>query len=106
MKNEYGVELDKSGYSPSIVHDTDRCYFCGYMGDLARHEAFFGVSYRKKSKALGCWVTICPRCHDKLHNHDRDELDKKLKRDAEIKAMEHYNWSKTEFIARFGKNYI
>ena len=29
MTNEYGAELDRNGYAPSIVQDdTDCCYIC------------------------------------------------------------------------------
>lgn len=106
MTNEYGVTLDSNGYAPSVVEpfDTGWCFLCQGNGDLVRHEVFHGAN-RTKSKALGCWVYLCPRCHTRLHSRDAS-LDWHLKRIAQLKAMSHYGWTTEEFIIRFGRNYI
>ena len=105
MKNEYGVTLDRNGYAPSIVQDIAGCYYCATRcGKLDRHEVFHGA-FRKKSKALGLWVTLCHDCHMTLHRKDA-ALDALLKRQGQRVAMRHYGWSEDEFRARFGKNYI
>ena len=107
MKNEYGITLDKNGYAPSVVdyYGTviDRCYACDWRGDLVRHEVFNG-SNRQKSKALGLWVLLCPRCHMDVHDHP--DKWKWLKVTAQRQAMAHYGWTIEEFRERFGKNYV
>ena len=106
MTNEYGIILDRNGYAPSVIEpfDTGMCFLCGRSGDLVRHEVFHG-SNRTKSKALGCWVYLCPKCHDDLHSR-RPENDWYLHRIGQIKAMSHYDWTKEDFRERFGKNYV
>lgn len=105
MLNEYGATLDRNGYAPSIVQDIEGCYFCARQtGKLDRHEIFHGA-FRKKSKALGTWVTLCHTCHMALHQSDAD-LDALLKRQGQRQAMSHYGWNEAEFIQQFGKNYL
>lgn len=107
MRNEYGVLLDRAGYAPSIVDyysDIDkRCFLCNYRGDLVRHEPF-NASNRQKSKALGIWVYLCPRCHMDLHDHP--DAARQLKKIAQWNAMAHYGWTIEDFRERFGKNYV
>lgn len=105
MTNEFGEKLDSNGYAPSIMGGRLGCYLCGFRGDLARHEVFHGITNREKSKALGCWVNLCPRCHTRLHQKD-PSLDWDLKRHGQVRAMAHYGWSVEEFIERFGRNYV
>lgn len=110
MVNEFGVELDRNGYSPSIVQRfPDRCYLCGRSDEkLDRHEIFGGAN-RDKSKRLGLWVLLChERCHifGKYAVHQNAEKDLKLKRDGELAACSHYGWMPDTFIAVIGKNYI
>lgn len=108
--NEYGAELDRNGYAPSILQDdTSACYVCfGCRGGLDRHEVFFGPN-RTKSKSLGLWVMLCHHDHhifgpDAVHvNRARDLA---IKRAAQRVAMETYGWDKNEFIRRFGRNYM
>lgn len=104
MKNEYGVKLDSNGYAPSIVmaYKDDACFLCDSMGDLLRHEIFNGA-LREKSKALGCWVVVCPACHDRLHREADQRLQ--LKQIGQRYAMAWYDWDEQKFIEEFGKNY-
>lgn len=105
MRNEYGVKLDSNGYAPSIIDlNGDCCYRCKKSGDLARHEVFHG-SDRNKSKALGCWINLCPTCHTELHAKDA-EIDWAYKRVGQKIAMRYYDWTTEEFIKRFGRNYL
>ena len=115
MVNEYGVKLDSNGYAPSVlqpyilnpdaVHPYgDYCFLCCKTGDLARHEVFHG-SNRTKSKALGCWVYLCPKCHDDLHSRN-PEKDWMLHKIGQLKEMSHYDWSIKDFRERFGKSYV
>ena len=107
MRNEYGITLDSNGYAPSIVDYygelLERCFLCDWRGDLVRHEPF-NASNRKKSKALGLWVYLCPRCHMDLHDHP--EKARRLKIIAQRQAMAFYGWGMEEWIGRFGKNYV
>ena len=84
--NEYGAELDRNGYVPSIVQeDADECcaicYANGSKDPLNRHE-IFGGAYRRKSKRLGLWVSLChDRCHQNGPNsvHQSAEANRALK---------------------------
>ena len=103
------MELDKNGYAPSIVQTRDTCCFrCGYEGDVARHEVFYGEGRREKSKRLGLWVHLCPRCHQygKHAVHSDRQADLALKQVAQAEAMSAYGWSTEKFIEEFGMNYL
>lgn len=105
MTNEYGIKLDSNGYAPSIVHDTTCCWCCFRSdGDLVRHEIFNGNGLRKKSKALGLWVTLCPQCHEAIHADA--ERRKALKAFGQMEAMDYYGWDKQRFFSEFYKNYV
>lgn len=101
--NEYGVELNKNGYAPSILGAFDDCYLCHREGDLARHEIFHGA-LRQKSKAYGLWIHVCPMCHELIHNTPKKDLE--LKTIAQRNAMLVYGWSVEDFRVRFYKNYV
>lgn len=106
MKNEFGVELDRNGYAPSIVQQSGlTCSLC-YRTDrpLQRHEVFHGP-YRTKSKNLGCWVLLCEPCHMRLHHGDKAG-ERWLKQITQAAAMKAYGWTVQQFIERFGKNYV
>ena len=105
MKNEYGVKLDSNGYAPSIVQDDmESCYICGLGGDLIRHEPFNG-SNREKSKNLGLWVNLCEFDHRMCHQYP-STYGGSLKRQAQAKAMRHYEWDYDDWRRRFGKSYL
>lgn len=105
MKNEYGVKLDRSGYAPSVLNtEQGTCFICYKQTDTARHEIFFGTAYREKSKRLGAWVNLCPKCHDRVHIRDC-LYNYELKRIGQHYLMEHYDWNVEDFRERFGKNY-
>lgn len=102
--------MDKNGYNPSIVQeDTSCCYLCGKTdGKLDRHEIFFGMANRKKSKADGLWVMLC---HDGCHQgpngvHHNRELREYLCHEGQRKAMEVIGYTEYGFIHRYGKNWL
>lgn len=106
-KNNFGVELDKNGYAPSIIQvDTSYCYLCGRRDrKLDRHEVW-GASNRQKSKEDGLWVMLC---HDECHLngvHAKRNLREQLSQIAQARAMKVYGWSADDFIARYGKNWL
>lgn len=109
MVNEFGVELDRNGYAPSIVQFDDSCYLCRRRDEkLDRHEIYHG-SNREKSKRLGLWVLLChDRCHEngKYAVHKNAEIDFLLKQRGELCACSHYGWMPDDFMKAVGKNYI
>jgi hypothetical protein len=107
MKNEYGVELDRNGYAPSLMQRDQRCYICGHDGHNHRHEVF-GGGLRQKSKRLGMWCHLCPTCHQNGRKaaHKDSATANWLKRKAQQAAMDRYRWSAEDFINQFGKNYL
>ena len=103
MKNEYGVRLDSNGYAPSIMPPGEGCFVCNRQVETARHEIYHG-SFRQKSKELGLWVNVCPKCHREIHE-GRGGLDGLLKAWGCRDAMLFYGWTEEEFRQRFGKLY-
>lgn len=95
----------KNGYKESVL-DTEQgeCYFCGLHTDTARHEIFYGVANRKKAKALGYWVNLCPECHRQVHAYPNDGIDRYLKQTAQM----HYELksNRMQFIAEWGRSYL
>ena len=105
MTNEYGVTLDRNGYAPSVLNtEPGICFICLKHTDTARHEIFFGLANRTKSKNYGAWVNLCPKCHDRVHEKDC-LYNYDLKRIGQYYVMEHYDWNINDFRERFGKNY-
>jgi len=102
MKNEFGVQLDSNGYAPSLLSKESVCYFCR-NSTVARHE-LFRSSNRAKSKMYGLWLNLCPIHHDMAHKDY--ELENAMQKQAQVKAMNEYGWSKKDFIEIFGKNYL
>lgn len=105
MVNEYGIELDRNGYAPSIAIHAEGCDLCRRRDrPLQRHEVFHGP-FRKRAKALGCWLWICDVCHDRLHFRDA-QFQLYTKQLMQQTAMEHYGWTVEQFRAEFGRNYL
>ena len=106
VKNEYGIQIDQNGYAPSVVQDDMSCCYLTFTSfdKLDRHEIFHGP-YRDKSKRLGLWVLLSHDVHMRLHQQSA-EMDRQLKRIGQQIAMNHYGWSKDDFIKQFGKNYL
>lgn len=102
------MKLDSNGYAPSILQDGEYCFLCGRTDrKLDRHEVF-GGAYRQKSKADGLWVLLCHEdCHEGPYGaHGSEAVRKYLRFYAEGRALNTYGWTKREFIARYGKNYL
>lgn len=112
-RSPWGEVLDSNGYSMPLFDTVDgTCILCGLQGDTARHEIYYGTADRKTSKATGCWICVCPRCHEKIHA--RQEMDDALKKSMQILfERKHTNPFATgvseaheEFLELFGKNYL
>lgn len=104
-KNDYGEQLDRNGYAPSIIYQQEGCcYNCGRTDrPLNRHEIFHGP-YRKKAKQFGLWVNLCDVCHRDLH--EGSGLDRQLKEVGQEAAEVYYGWDESEFCLIFGRNYV
>ena len=96
----------------SILQWDERvCFKCGRNGitDALDKHHVFGKYNRDKSEKYGLFVHLC---HDKCHIfgidsvHNNAAFDFELKRYAQKKAMEHYQWNEADFINRFGKSYL
>lgn len=99
--------LDRNGYAPSILQeDTSYCFRCGRSDrKLDRHEPH-GGAFRKKSKRYGMWLMLCHEpCHLSIAHREASE-NLRLKKIAQRRAMQVYNWTIQDFIREFGKNYI
>lgn len=109
MRNEFGTELDRAGYAPSIMQG-ERCV-CASCGrsfgfgmdrKLDRHEPWGGTANRAKSKALGMWVYLCHfGCHEGPGSvHGDAALARRFRKDAQRAAMLRYGWSREEFMQK------
>lgn len=70
-------------YKPSLFDTEDgACWKCGFSGETARHECYYGRGTRDKSKVYGLWCCLCPRCHAQVHADPNSGLDLELKAEA------------------------
>ena len=107
MTNEWGAELDRNGYAPSIVQaDTSKCFLCQRSGvKLDRHE-IFGNAMRNKSKRMGLWVSLCHTpCH-LTHAHGGAEVMDWLHRVGEQACLDTYDMDIPAFRGEFYTNYL
>ena len=110
--NDYGAELDRAGYAPSIMQPARRghyCYLCGLPAGrekMDRHEPF-GAASRQKSKELGLWVELhhwgCHEGPDSVHGGN-GAAARQLRADAQTAAMLRYGWNRERWIEEFGKS--
>lgn len=86
-----------------IFQEPRQCYLCGTHNATDRHHVFPGAN-RRMSEKYGLTVNLCRDCHRKIH----DNLDgmRKLQEHVQILAMVYYDWSMSEWIERFNKNYL
>lgn len=87
------------------------CWLCGKngMGEPLDKHHIFGGANRKKSEKYGLTVYLCHgSCHlsgaRAVHNC-RATMDA-LHEYGQRMAMERQGWSRAEFAAEFGKNYL
>ena len=68
------------------------------------HHMIFGTANRKLADIDGLVINICHPCHMRLHQQGiyREEM-KKL---AEKTWLKHYKKTITDWIKRYGKNYL
>ena len=91
----------------SILQDIKECYVCGSKQNIHMHEVYFGKN-RQISIKDGCCVYLCGRHHNLSNEgvHFNHELDLKLKKAMEMCWLRTYNKRISDFVSRYGKNYI
>ena len=83
--------------------DKETCYICGQMA-YEWHHCWHGTANRKLADKDGLIVKLCHNCHMNLH--DKGYFDRELQKLAEVRWMEYYEMSESEFIKRYGKSVI
>lgn len=105
MTNRFGKKLDRNGYADSLLQNGDGCWMCGYEPETLQRHEIFGGPFRRKSKELGLWVLLCAECHHNVLPRYPDER-RTMQAAAQIAAMLAYDWTRSDFIREFGKNYL
>lgn len=101
LADKYNLELDRNGYGESIMSEREDCFIC-HSPDVTRHELVFGTANRKKSKAMGLWVWICPRCHNVCHR-DKNTIETYQK----LAQQQCDAWyGEGTFFEVFGRNFL
>ena len=90
----------------SIIQSEKECYISGSKVNLHEHHVFYGSGLRKKSEKYGLKVYLChERCH--LYGVHKDaELNRRVQKVVQKRAMQYYKWSVEDFRAIFGRSYI
>ena len=86
-----------------FYEELETCQRCGIQGQLAHHHMIPGLAYRKKCDKYGLVIPLCPRCHDIVHRDNAELL--KFRQAAEY-TMIRSGWTREEWIAEFGKDYL
>lgn len=95
----------------SILQHRIKCLRCNETRNLECHHVFEG-SMRQRSEKYGLTVWLCKAHHtgdihgNKYAVHFNTAFDRSLKRYAQRKAMQHYGWTKEEFIKNIGRSYL
>lgn len=91
----------------SILQNEKVCYITGSNMDLHEHH-IFGGGNRKLSEKYGLKVWLRADWNNMADYgvHFDPILDKRLKSEAQLAAMERYGWNVEDFIRIFGRNYL
>ena len=94
--------------SKSIIQENKECYISHYIYGLHKHHIFEGTANRRLSEEDGLWIWLRPEWHNMSDRaiHFNKKLDIEIKQMAQQKWQEHYDKTKEDFIARYGKSYI
>lgn len=93
----------------SIIKHGKFCFFCGSERDLERHHCMHGTANRRLAEEDGLWVWLCPECHrgtNGVHGKNGHGKDITLKKAAEYMWLRCYEKTETDWIRRYGKNYL
>jgi hypothetical protein len=89
-----------------------KCFICERSetsyNRLEVHHIFQGRGRRQLSDRYGLTVLLCRNCHtqSKYSAHQNADVARYLHRYGQEKAMREQGWTKDEFKAIFGKNYL
>ncbi len=91
----------------SIMQEEKACYVTGSTMNLHEHHIFEG-SRRQLSEKYGLKIWLRADWHNMSDYgiHFNKSFDLSVKRKAQAIAMRKYNWSISDFIKIFGKNYL
>lgn len=92
----------------TIMQENKECFLCGTTNDLHLHHIIFGKN-RKKCDEDKLTIYLCREHHEGtngVHGKNGHKLDMWLKQRAERKWCEYYKRTISEFIDRYGKNYL
>ena len=94
--------------SKSIISNKRACVVCGTIFNLHRHHIFYGTANRSASERFGAWCYLCANHHNltALSVHNNITLDLDLKKHAQEILERDQGWSREDFIAIFGRNYL
>lgn len=92
----------------SIIQSERECFITGSTTMLHKHHIFGGTGRRQLSEKYGLTVYLRYDWHngEKYGVHFNKDLDTRLKRIAQEKAMKHYGWTVEEWIEIFGRNFL
>lgn len=89
----------------SILQEEKQCFVCGKSEPLHLHHVFFGNANRRQSDKYGCVVWLCPEHHvGKTGVHFNKNLDLMIKKLCQAEFEKRY--SRSEFVAVFGRNWL
>ena len=83
------------------------CFICCKWGNVEKHH-IFGGAYRQKSDEFDLTVNLCHNCHNEPPNgaHHNKDTALALHQYGQEKAMTEQGWSVSDFVSKFGKNYL
>ena len=85
-----------------MTEDWEHCFVCGRERQQVHHV--IGGAYRKKSEKFGLIIPICNECHREVHDSPNQELNKKLKANAQADFQMDHTYA--EWMKYFDKNYM
>lgn len=85
-----------------MTNDWEHCFVCGRQRQQVHHV--IGGAYRKKSEKYGLIIPICNECHREVHDAPDQELNKKLKANAQADFMMDHTYA--EWMKQFDRNYM
>lgn len=88
----------------SIVQNLkdERCFLCGRTGGLELHHIMHGTANRRLATRYGLTCWLCGTCHKTAHCDIL--VNRNLQRVAQRAFEQEY--SRTEWMKVFGKNYL
>ena len=92
----------------SIIQEDKACYICNKKTNLHLHHILFGKN-RKKADEDGLVVYLCYEHHEGtngVHGKNGADIDKYLKRVAEVCWLNKNMKVEEDFIERYGRNYL